>query len=237
MKNIFPRLVMMAGLFSLPFAAMAAGMAVFDSTGQPKAGGVRVQVAYPAGFESREDPGSDEVRKFTRKSGELGEVLVLHIMHDVSEKRVKLALPVDGAVPQKERHRLWTEGLAGKNKWLRDIRDTKAHGRPAVFVAGAEIKKKRGKPYYSQIEVLTVYDGKNMIILSCMVTGPEEKKAAVDRQYAKSSKTACQPFLNSLRFLEPAAVTGPEVIERMDDEILQMDDGAPGALCRANSGR
>ncbi|NLC24316.1 MAG: hypothetical protein GX776_07635, partial [Oxalobacter sp.] len=199
---------------------------------QPRAKGVRVQVAYPAGFESREDAEADEVRKFTRKSGELEEILILHVFPDVSEKRVKQAMPVPSALSQKERHSLWRKMLTGKNKWLRDIRDTKAHGWPGVFVAGTDITKKRGKPYYSQLEVLTVYDGKNMIMLSCTVTGPEERKAAVDRRYAKSSKTACQPFLKSLRFMENTGVNGPEVIERMDDEILQMDDGGPGPLCR-----
>lgn len=236
MKNRLSRL-MMAGLFALPFAAMAGGMSVFDSTGQPKARGVRVQVSYPAGFESSEHAGYDEVRTFTRQSGVFEEILILHVMPGVSEKRVKQAMPVPGALPQKERHQLWTERLTGKNKWLHGIRDTKADGKPAVFVSGADITKKKGKPYYSRIEVLTVYDGKNMIMLSCTVAGPEGKKAAVDRRYAKSSKTACQPFLNSLRFMESAKVAVQEVSERMGDEILQMDDGGPGASCRNNSRR
>ncbi|WAW09641.1 hypothetical protein NB640_10445 [Oxalobacter vibrioformis] len=116
MKTIFPRLLMTAGLFVLPVAAMAAGMSVFDSTGQPRAKGVRVQVAYPAGFESREDAEADEVRKFTRKSGELEEILILQVFPDVSEKRVKQAMPIPSALSQKERHSLWRKMLTGKNK-------------------------------------------------------------------------------------------------------------------------
>lgn len=236
MRKTFLRRVMAAGFFLVPLSVMAGGMSVYDSTGQPGAKDVRVQVSYPKGFESRE-AGYDRIRQFIRKSGELEEILIVHAIHHVNKERVEMILPVAGALPQQARYYLWGLQLSGKNKWLHEMRDTKADGRPAVFLAGADITRNKGKPWYSRIEVLAVYDGENMIMLSCRVAGPKERKAAVEKRYAKSRKTVCRPFLESLRLMQPAQGKEREVHDRMDDEMLQIDESSPGAFCHSDSGR
>ena len=176
---------------------------VYDTAGDPKAKGLRIQVNVPEGWEKDAVTNRDMLMQFVRKNETTIEMLQLHV-HDVDGVEAGYFFPAGNAEPQEARHEVWKR-MIGKHEGVElvSVADTMLpDGRPAVLADSRMRMNRELFTAYARMKMLYVYENEHMVVATCGNCSLDEYRGEVDRLLEDRIAPVCQAYFASLRFVE-----------------------------------
>ncbi|NLC24622.1 MAG: hypothetical protein GX776_09215 [Oxalobacter sp.] len=113
-------------------------------------------------------------------------------------------LPVANAEPQEARYVMWKRTIDSRpHTKLVFVADTVVpSGRPAAMIELVSLPSGSKDDVYLRMKMLYVYEKGRIVVLTCTAGSVMEKKAGVDVLMENMMTPVCQPYFDSLRFVD-----------------------------------
>jgi hypothetical protein len=178
------------------------GYAVYDTVGEPKALGIRVQVSYPADWAMEEDKArSTIIRTFRHEADGYNTHLLLQAM--ALGEDAGILFGDEAGFDNSPRRAKWMHVLGSvSGTQVSGLKALTHAGRPAVM---ADLKVNRTGAQaetYLASRMLMVQDRDNMLILTCGASAQSSEQEKVDSLQRTNEDGLCRHYFDSLKFME-----------------------------------